>query len=251
MTKKSLRSILPIKTFEQILNQDKSFNETAELNNSEKIKTPYRYDVINFILSCLKEDKKYLEIGVRNPDENFNKINCESKYSVDPGIEFKENPVDFKMTSDEFFDQLDRGVILNSNIKFDVIFIDGLHTAPQVHKDIQNALRHISDEGFIVLHDCNPPSEYHAREDHNFLLSPARNSWNGTVWKAFYKMRFINTVSCLCIDTDWGIGIISKRKFSEVLIEDFNPYFEFAIFDNKRKESLNLIDFETFKTLII
>ena len=69
----------------------------------------------------------YLEIGVRNPDDNFNRIKAEDKYSVDPGVEFKVNPVDFKLTSDQFFAQLLNGEVLNQNILFDVIFIDGLH----------------------------------------------------------------------------------------------------------------------------
>mgnify|MGYP003381534756 CR=1 FL=1 len=33
------------------------------------------------------------------------------KYSVDPGVEFKENPVDFKMTSDDFFQKITNGTI--------------------------------------------------------------------------------------------------------------------------------------------
>ena len=206
--------------------------------------------MINFLLEKLNGDKKYLEIGVRNPEANYNKINCEIKYSVDPGIEFKENPVDFKLTSDDFFNELSKGNILEKKIKFDVIFIDGLHLAEQVYKDILNALDYLREDGFIVLHDCNPPTEYHAREEHNFTLSPARNTWNGSVWKAFYKMRFNEEVSSLCIDSDWGVGIITKRKLASHLIEDFNPFFEYHIFDKRRKESLNLMSFDEFRVLL-
>ena len=251
MTKKLLRTIIPIKTFEQILSEDEVFSQAFKLNNIEVNKRPYRFEVINFLLEKRKGDKKYLEIGVRNPEDNFNKINCKTKYSVDPGIEFKENPVDFKLTSDAFFNELSKGNILDKTIKFDVIFIDGLHLANQVYKDILNALDYLSEDGFIVVHDCNPPTEYHAREDHDFTLSPARNLWNGSVWKAFYKMRFNTEVSCFCIDSDWGIGVITKRKYTEPLIEDFNPFLEYFIFDAQRKESLNLMDFETFKSMII
>ncbi len=249
--KKKIRSLIPIKSFEQVLNEDAIFKRTHHLNNLEKSKQPLRDELINFLLEKFQNKKKYLEIGVRNPDDNFNKINCDTKYSVDPGIEYKQNPVDFKLTSDDFFDKLSKGTILNKKIKFNVIFVDGLHLAEQVYKDILNSLDYLTDDGFIVLHDCNPPTEYHAREEHNFILSPARNFWNGTVWKAFYKMRFNNTISCFCIDSDWGLGIITKRKLSEPLIKDFNPFLEYSIFDANRKESLNIIDFETFKSLII
>ena len=61
--------------------------------------------------------------------QNFNKIKATKKYSVDPGIEFKENPVDFKMTSDVFL-KLSTNQVLSNDIEFDVIFIDGLHLAP-------------------------------------------------------------------------------------------------------------------------
>lgn len=251
MTKKLLRNIIPIKTFEQILSEDQVFSNSFKLHTIEVNKRPFRYEVINFLLDQLKGDKKYLEIGVRNPNDNYNKINCRTKYSVDPGIEFKDNPVDFKLTSDEFFNELSKGNILDKAIKFDVIFIDGLHLANQVYKDILNALDYLTEDGFIVVHDCNPPTEYHAREDHNFILSPARNLWNGSVWKAFYKMRFNTEVSCFCIDSDWGIGVISKQKIVAPLVDDFNPFLEYFIFDAQRKESLNLMDFETFKSMIV
>ena len=55
------------------------------------------------MLSILNRETFYLEISVRNPNHNFNQIKANKKYSVDPGLEFKKNPVDFKMTGDEFF----------------------------------------------------------------------------------------------------------------------------------------------------
>lgn len=139
--------------------------QTQKMNELELAKEPKRFDIINFLLESLNRPTTYLEIGVRNPDDNFNKINSETKYSVDPGIEFEENPVDFKVTSDEFFDGLRKGTFLDKDIRFDVIFIDGLHLAEQVDRDITNALEYLTDDGFIVLHDCNPPTEWHAREE--------------------------------------------------------------------------------------
>ena len=73
------------------------------------------------------------------------------------------------------------GKILIPDITFDVIFIDGLHLADQVEKDIDNALKFIKEDGFIILHDVNPPTEWHARESYLFFNSPAAGAWNGTV----------------------------------------------------------------------
>ena len=222
---------------------------TKKLNDIESSKSPFRYDVINFLLSSLNRENTYLEIGVRNPVDNFNKINAAIKYSVDPGLEFKENPVDFVLTSDQFFDQIREDKILNKDIRFDVVFIDGLHLADQVDRDILNALEFLKEDGFIVLHDCNPPSEWHAREAHKYEISPAMQNWNGTTWKGFMKWRNNASVYSCTIDTDWGVGIISKSKKIGSSTSVQNPFFEFHVLDQNRKEALNLISFEDFKKM--
>lgn len=100
--------ILKIKPFKyyakgrNILN-DPIYKETQSRNHCENLKRPSRTGIINFLLSLMKSETYYLEIGVRNPEHNFNHIKANYKYSVDPGLEFEPNPVDFKMTSDEFF----------------------------------------------------------------------------------------------------------------------------------------------------
>ncbi|CAM3663408.1 class I SAM-dependent methyltransferase [Flavobacterium gelidilacus] len=230
----------------EVLN-DTEFIKVQELAKKEELKKPLRTEIINFLLS--KNNDNYLEIGVRNPNDNFNQIIAKNKYSVDPGVEFKTNPVDFKMTSDVFFQKLTNNDILNNEIKFDVIFIDGLHLADQVDRDILNALKFIKDDGFIVLHDCSPPSEWHAREDFKYSHTPACGAWNGTTWKAFLKWRFNPDVNSCCIDSDWGVGIISKKQEIGKKIEAENTFFEFNMLDKNRKKFLNLISFESFKNL--
>lgn len=218
----------------------------------ETLKTPIRTDIINFLLAFSgKTATNYLEIGVRNPANNFDKIISSTKYSVDPGVEFKENPVDFKLTSDEFFDQLRAGKILDRNLKFDVIFVDGLHTADQTERDIKNSLDFITDAGFIVLHDCNPPTESHARENYEYWASPAMDYWSGTTWKAFFKYRKSSNVYSCCIDSDWGVGIISKTIPLGNASTVANDFYEYSILEKNRKESLNLLSFEELKELLV
>src|SRR5690554_2602215 len=233
----------------QIIN-DPFHIKVLQLDKKEVAKTPLRSDIINFLLVKLKRETTYLEIGVRNPADNYDKINSTIKYSVDPGIEYKENPVDFKLTSDDFFSQLKNGKILNQEIKFDVIFIDGLHLAEQVDRDIKNALEFIKDDGFIVLHDCNPPTEWHSRENHLYRLSPAGSNWNGTTWKAFFQWRKNKTLFSCCVDTDWGIGILSKsQKIGKPTFVE-NKYFEFCVLEQNRVDSLNLISLNNLKELL-
>jgi hypothetical protein len=213
-------------------------------------KKPLRTEIINFILSLFNRKTSYLEIGVRNPEDNFNHIKANKKYSVDPGLEFIGNPVDFKLTSDDFFEKLNNNEILSREIKFDVIFIDGLHLAEQVDRDIKNAMCFIKEDGFIVLHDCNPPTEWHARTNHNYHFTPAGMFWNGTTWKAFLKWRFNSNIQSCCINSDWGVGILSKSHKIGQSIEPTNQFYEFSELIKNRKEYLNLLTFNDFKKIV-
>src|SRR5690606_17824114 len=98
----------------------------------------------------------------------------------------------------------------------------------QVDEDIKNSLLYLKDDGFIVLHDCNPPSEFHQRESYEFYNSPAGGFWNGTTWKAFYKYRHQENLYSICFDTDWGVGVISKKAmplFNSINNPIENHYF--------------------------
>jgi len=130
-----------------------------------------------------------------------------------------------------------------------VIFIDGLHLADQVDRDIANALNYIKEDGFVVLHDCNPPSEWHARENYGYHFTPAGAHWNGTTWKAFMKWRSDESVYSCCIDSDWGVGILSKNRVIGQSFKGVNPFFKFSELSKTRKEALNLMSFDKFKEL--
>ena len=91
--------------------------------------------------------------------------------------------------------------------------------------------------------------EWNARETYGYNFTPAQNSWNGTTWKAFVKYRTNSNIYSCCIDTDWGVGIISSSKNIGLSIKNDNPYFEFKKFDENRKYYLNLISFDKLKKL--
>lgn len=226
---------------------DDYFKRTAQLSTIENLKSPRRTHIINYLVSLI-DAQYYLEIGVRDPNKNFNRIHCNTKFSVDPGIEFEDNPVDFKMTSDVFFKKLKGNHLeIKSNIKFDVIFIDGLHISNQVERDIINSLEFLTEDGVLILHDCNPPSEFHQREQYSFVNSPAGPFWNGTTWKAFYKARHSSDLFSICFDCDWGVGIISKKQypfFKNIKGKVQNEFYEFSVLNEFRDEHLNLFPFE-------
>ena len=110
----------------------------------------------------------------------------------------------------------------------------------------------LSEKGVVILHDCNPPSEYHQREAYDFENSPARNFWNGTTWKAFYKFRHANDLYSICFDCDWGVGVISKKQypfFNNIKDKVQNEFYEFSVLNEFRKEHLNLFSFDEWVEL--
>jgi hypothetical protein len=229
---------------------DPYFQECRKKDLLEKSKKPSRTEIINYLLSLKTGKTTYLEIGVRDPSQNFDHIKASTKYSVDPGLEFKQNPATFKVTSDEFFKQLQSGSILTPDCRFDVIFIDGLHVADQVDGDIRNSLNFIKADGFIVLHDCNPPTESHTRAEYSFINTPAYENWNGTTWKAFVKWRYSDDLTSCCVDTDWGVGIISKKTQLGSRPSAWNEFYDYYHFDQNRKHFLNLVSFSELKTFL-
>jgi hypothetical protein len=232
--------------YEEIISKEIEMKSQIQCNSSV-----LRTDIINYLVSEMAIDElNYLEIGVRHPSDNFDKINAKNKFGVDPGVENLANPVDFKMTSNEFFEKMRNKKIFPNGINFHIIFIDGLHLSFQAYEDIINSLEFLDDNGFIVIHDCNPPSEFHARENANYDDTPASIYWNGTTWKSFSKIRELKELSTFCIDTDWGVGIISKRIGLSKPNIISNNFFEFSILEKNRVEILNLMSFSEFKAIL-
>lgn len=191
-----------------------------------------RTDLLNFLTEKYNL-QRYLEIGVQVPELNFDKIKCPIKYGVDPDPKARAT---LQMTSDEAFS-------VGFRRKFDLVFLDGLHTAEQVKKDFENALKVLSPNGFIVLHDCSP-----LKEEHTIVPRPTeRGHWNGDVYK------FAMALSCdkFCVDIDNGCMVVPNQKgikASQYLL----PFTErelWAHFSRNRKELLNLISWDEFINL--
>ncbi len=203
-------------------------SKSLEVNFTLKKK---RQEIIQELID-LKKFEDYLEIGTFKNDL-FDYINCKDKIGVDP-----KSGGNVRKTSDEFF--------LNNNKKFDLIFIDGLHTYDQVRKDIDNSLKVIKDNGIILLHDCFPRNYYYQ------AVPRCQINWNGDTWKALVEKRTDKNLDVYCLNADEGIGVILKRKNKNYLNLNINNFgnLKYSDYSNNYKKYLNLIDYEEFLKLI-
>ena len=189
----------------------------------------FRWDLVEYLINKYGYSD-YLEIGC-DQDQLFSKIKIQNKVGVDPS-----SGGNVRKTSDEFFKE-------NEN-KFDIVFIDGLHTYEQVKKDILNSLKCLKENGIILVHDCMPDSLSKQ------AVPRYKMKWNGDVWKAIVDLRQREDLEIYTCEIDEGIGIITKRKNTSILKLDkpvkklkFKDYF------NNYKEYLRIIKLPDFKKL--
>ena len=164
-----------------------------------------------FVNKCLNkfDNPTYLEIGV-SYNELFNSIplKLSNKYGVDPKM-----GGNFRMNSDEFFFKY-------PNIKFDVVFIDGLHHYEQVQKDTINSIKHLNKKGIILIHDILPRNKFEEFVPRKQLV------WSGDVWKVAVELTNNRNCKFKIVNIDHGIGILK-------ILDNFK-YIEMPELKNKR-----------------
>ena len=200
-----------------------------------------RTDLLNFLVVA-RGYRRYLEIGVRNPRGTFSRVRAAEKTGIDPAPRGK---VDFRMTSDDFFAGLAEA---SERAEYDLILIDGLHVDEQVERDVENSLRHLAAGGAIVLHDCNPQTR-----DAQMPSLGDRAVWNGTVWKAWLKLRSTRSdLTMAVVDIDHGCGLIMRGQQARYPLT-FTSYDEldYAVLERDRDASLNLISATEFMTKVV
>lgn len=222
-----------------------------------------RWDIINALIEK-NNYKRYLEIGYYK-GWSFDQVKCEAKLAVDPnpcknpiqestpyGASWIDRGTDWtqhviKLTSDDYFKDLTPGA------PWDIIFIDGLHEAEQVYRDIENSLKHLSPNGTIVLHDCNPPLYEHT-------TTGIDGCWTGDTYKAVLGIENkLFGYNFHTVDTDWGVGILTALSNLEgrgTHAVETSLYATMAkgdwnYFDKNRKKLLNLITPEQFKQIYV
>ena len=156
-----------------------------------------RSQIINKLTN---QNDKYLEIGVEY-GECFNETHFLDKVGVDPDPKFspKYNQKLFVLSSDDYFTQYGisdstyENSSINNPIYFDVVFIDGMHQAEYLLRDINNSIQILSSGGTIFIDDILPfnyneqlkvPIKHYYE---NGILKYGEN-WTGDVWKVIYHL---------------------------------------------------------------
>lgn len=168
--------------------------------------------------------KNYLEIGVFNGHVFF-RIQSSFKVGVDPEPNYSVyrklgksvfNPYNlfnqhFQKTSDAFFTE--NAASLYKNRPVEIALIDGMHEYAYALRDIENTLSHLSDDGIIIVHDCNPQLQEQACSFEEYRERDFTGIWNGDVWKAILHLRsHRDDINVFVLDCDHGLGIIQKGK---------------------------------------
>jgi hypothetical protein len=138
--------------------------------------------------------RHYLEIGV-SKGITFCAVNIEQKTAVDPKFMFdissiaNDNTLFKETTSDEFFSTL------AVNHKYDIIFIDGLHTFEQTYRDLCNSLLHCHEQTVFLIDDTKPNDVYSSIPHHGKAIKYRKNAginskqWHGDVFKIVFALH--------------------------------------------------------------
>lgn len=193
--------------------------------------------------------KNYLEIGC-GTNQSFTDIASATHDSSDGhafNVAWCVDPFQggtHRTTSDDFFFQ--------NNVTFELIFIDGLHEARQAQRDITNALRWLTLNGTIILHDCNP-----RRYEHQVYPQPDNlYAWNGDTWRTVVALRLQDGLEIVVGDFDHGVGVVRRRlnKYrlpveweQKLLSSDPLSVLDWTDFDTHRNTFLRLMSLQELK----
>lgn len=185
----------------------------------------FRYTLLNELIRR-HGYKTYLEIGVQD-GYCLNSVRAEKKVGVDPAprVESVPGATIHKLTSDDFFRQ--------NKERFDLIFIDGLHTHEQSLADFKNAEKVLNPGGSIVFHDANPQSAEYA------LSFAEGGRWSGDVFKTIVHINSTGKYKVTTLDIDCGCAVVQPGTASP-----FECELNYGWFEKNRQKALNLISWD-------
>jgi hypothetical protein len=165
--------------------------------------------------------KTYLKIGV-SKGVTFQAVNVATKTGVDPDFQFDWQASHdgagtrlLPITSDSFFAQEPIGS------RFDLIFIDGLHTYDQTYRDLQNALLHSHPGTVILIDDTIPFDAFSCSRDQEEAVRLREQAtgitnlmWHGDTYKIMPMINLFHTSHqyCTIMDQDNPQALLWRAK---------------------------------------
>ena len=64
-----------------------------------------------------------------------------------------------------------------------------MHEYSYALRDVENTLKYLSENGVIILHDCNPQKKEDAVSFEEWKARDFKNTWNGDVWRTVLHLR--------------------------------------------------------------
>lgn len=153
-----------------------------------------RFERLN-ALARLNFAKSYLEIGVAN-GSTFHLVEVPYKVGVDPKFQFNvcehasQRTIFHETTSDVFFSTL-----ASRHGKFDLIYLDGLHTFDQTFRDFCSSIKRSHANTIWLIDDTLPTSWWAANRSQRVargirrLLRRKDPSWMGDVFKVVFAIH--------------------------------------------------------------
>ena len=208
--------------------------------------------------------KRYLEIGVQ-AGTTFRSLKLDHMDGVDPRFLFDVNRVVgegrhlHEMTSDQFF-------LKNLGVeKYDLVFIDGLHTYDQTYRDFCNVSLRLHSRSVVVVDDVLPCDQHSALRtqdeciasrtaDANFDGKNLR-AWHGDVFRLLVFLNLFHTSLCYAtVPGDEGVQTVIWSRALEVearMRQQQEPWTHppFAVFDRpqlllKKMWNLKSVDYD-------
>jgi hypothetical protein len=147
-------------------------------------------------LARTNDAKSYLEIGVLRGNTFLNATFFELRHGVDPKLQLdagaheSESVRFFEMTSDDFFMNH-----VDPKQKYDIVFLDGLHTFEQTFRDFCCSQAHAHDDTIWLIDDVHPTDIFSAHPDQRLAYryrerhgTPGK-AWHGDVFKLVFLIH--------------------------------------------------------------
>jgi hypothetical protein len=187
---------------------------------------------LNQIAEYMNSASTYLEIGVAD-GSTLEAVKLPFKWGVDPQPTFNHYLLPegcrFSVaTSDVFFEEI------SNVIKFDLIFLDGLHHWEQTYKDLVNSFSHANQQTIILMDDVIPSDEFSSWRNSGEAVAArlaaggSNYNWHGDTYKVLIALKDYHPELEWCVINEEPNpqAIIWKKKDQDVVqcLAPFNSY---------------------------